>query len=452
MKTRTQRTQQLTPLDTRDVRTCFAIMPFNIKTDASRGDTLNFDTKVYDNIIEPAVKMAQDEGRLPISVTRADKVLRAGSIHERMIQLIADADVAIVDLTTANPNVFYELGVRHALRDRVTVLIRRRGTKSSFNIAGLATIDYDEKRPDAARQTIAAFIRNGLLSGAKDSLVYGMLPDLRVETRRAPTIASDVEEYDMPGSPGKRLGIVMGELRHVNLTATLRTQPIDVWVNSENVNMSMARPYESNISATIRYLGARKDETGAIIDDVVADELKKKMNRRQVVNPGEVVVTDAGRLTETHQVKQIFHAASVYGVVGYGFQPIAGIEQCVTNALARMDFEPTKGVKRTAGHNRAKAHLESILFPLLGSGTARADLIASARKQVGAAVRYLRSRAEFTRVTRVYFLAPTAVHCAALRVTFAEQGLVRTDRTASRERKPPVRKRRKTSGARSTKR
>ena len=448
MKTPTKKSRPA-PMDTRDERTCFAIMPFNVKTDPAKGDTLDFDTEVYDNVIEPAVTMAQEEGGLQISVTRADKVLRAGSIHERMIQFIAEADVAIVDITTANPNVFYELGVRHALRDRVTVLIRRRGTKNPFNIAGLAAIDYDEERPLGARRTIAAFIRNGLLSGARDSLVYGILPDLRVETRRAPVIASDVEEYDVPGAHGKRLGIVMGDLRNVNLTATLRTNAIDVWVNSENVNMSMSRPYEGTISATIRYLGAHRDETGAIVDDVIANELEQKMRGRQIVNPGEVVVTGAGRLSETHQVKKIFHAASVYGVVGLGFHPIAGIEQCVTNALARMDFDPQKRVQRKAGHNEPKANLGSILFPLLGSGTARADLIQSARKQVAAALRYLKSRAEFTRVTRVYFLAPTAVHCAALRVTFAELGLAPMGGTSHRRRTPPARARRKAARPRS---
>jgi hypothetical protein len=438
-----------TPLDTQDQRTCFAIMPFSVKPDAARGDTLDFDTDVYDKIIEPAVDLAQDEGGLKITVTRADKVLRAGSIHERMIQFIAESDVAIVDITTANPNVFYELGVRHALRDRVTVLIRRRGTKNPFNIAGLAAIDYDEKRPLGARRTIAAFIRNGLLSGSRDSLVYGMLPELRVETRRPPVIASDVEEYEHPGLRGKRIGMVMGDLRNANLTAALRTNPIDVWVNSENVNMSMARPYEGSISATIRYLGARKDETGAIVDDIIANELKRKMRGRQIVNPAEVVATGAGRLSETHQVKQIFHAAAVYGVVGFGFHPIVGVEQCVTNALVRMDFDPTKSVHRTGGHNAPDASLGSILFPLFGSGTARAELIQSARKQVDAAVRYLKSRAEFTRVSRVFFLALTAVHCAALRVTFAEQGLTRVRGTSRRQQTPAARKTAKTSRARS---
>ena len=251
-------------------------MPFNIKTDPARGDTLNFDTKVYHNIIEPAVKMAQDEGGLQITVTRADKVLRAGSIHERMIQFIADADVAIVDLTAANPNVFYELGVRHALRDRVTVLIRRRGTKSPFNIAGLADgrLRREEAAPGAADDRRVYPERVALRRQGQSGLRHAARTARRSTT--GSTIASDVEEYEIPGLRGKQLGIVMGDLRHVNLTATLRTKPIEVWVNSENLNMSMSRPYEGSISATIRYLGARRDETGAIIDDVIANELRRR--------------------------------------------------------------------------------------------------------------------------------------------------------------------------------
>jgi len=411
--------EKTAPLASQDVRTCFAIMPFSVKADPARGDRLNFDSKVYDGIIEPAVKMVADGG-VQLQVIRADKIPRAGSIHERMIQLIADADVAVVDITLGNANVFYELGVRHALRDRVTVLIRRHGTNNPFNIAGLVSIEYDEKKPLAAQKAIAAFIRNGLQSSARDSLVYSIIPDLKVERPLRPITESGLEEYQVPGEPGKRIGIVTGNLRHTNLNARLRREPIDVWVNSENINMAMARPYEGNISGLIRYLGARRDETGTIIKDVIADELMKKMRGRQVVNPGEIVATDAGRLHETHEVKQIFHAASVYGVVGSGFHSIAGVEQCVTNALARMDFDPTKKIHRTKGRNVPKKGVESILFPLLGSGTARADIIQSARRQLSLAVSYLQSRAEFTRVKRVYFLAPTEVHRAALRVALAE--------------------------------
>ena len=106
-------------------------------------------------------------------------------------------------------------------------------------------------------------------------------------------------------------------------------------------------------------------------------------------------------------MKRILHAAAVYGVVGFGFRPIENVEQCITNALAYIDF----------GENKK---LTSFLFPLLGTGTARSDLIPNTRKQVQAAVSYLRSRAAFTQIERVYFLGRTKVERSALRVVFAE--------------------------------
>ena len=114
-----------------------------------------------------------------------------------------------------------------------------------------------------------------------------------------------------------------------------------------------------------------------------------------------------------------------------------------------MDFDPTKKIHRTKGRNVAKEGVESILFPLLGSGTARADIIQSACRQLSSAVGYLRSRAEFTRVKRVYFLAPTEVHRAALRVALAELKITErigaapaaaVDKTLPRPRRRPRRR------------
>jgi O-acetyl-ADP-ribose deacetylase (regulator of RNase III) len=167
----------------------------------------------------------------------------------------------------------------------------------------------------------------------------------------------------------------------------------------------------------IRFLGAKKDKTGTIVDDVIANELARLMKGRQVVNPGQIVATSSGELATSHKVKQIFHAAAVYGVVGAGFRPIENVEQCVTNALAYIDFERLSDAGRTASTD---AEAESILLPVLGTGNARADIITNARKQVDAALSYLRSRAEFTRIKRVYFLAGNKVQRSALRVVFAE--------------------------------
>ena len=150
------------------------------------------------------------------------------------------------------------------------------------------------------------------------------------------------------------------------------------------------------------------------------------MQGRQLVNPGEVVSTSAGALEDTHHVKRIYHAASVYGVVGEGFHGITPVEQCITNALARVDWE-VRGLVETQDKKAApgKQAAESILFPLLSAGTARADAIQSARRQLATAIDYLRSRAEFTNVKRVYFIAGDETVLAALRVALAELGVIR---------------------------
>jgi O-acetyl-ADP-ribose deacetylase (regulator of RNase III) len=406
-----------------EARLCFVIMPFNRKSDLARGDRVDFD-RVYRRLIKPAVESLEKRG-IAIRCLRSDEVQQAGLIQERMLRYIYEADVAVVDLTTANPNVYYELGVRHALRDRVTVLLRRRKTQIPFNIAGMTTIEYDLDPAAMARAKldIAAFVQNGLFSGARDSLVHTVLRGLKVERGAAMIAEGEVETFAVPESGGRTIGIVSGNLRNVNMFGELVEHPIDVWVNSENINMQMARPYERSVSAMIRYLGAEHDRSSAIVRDLVADELAAAMAGRQVVNPGEVVATGAGRLQRSHRVKRIYHVASVYGVVGTGFHSIATPEQCITNALARLDWEAHEGAEPAAGGAEATPglELESILFPLLGGGTARADQLSAARKLVEAAIAYLRSRAQWTRVRRVFFLAPDELTRDCLRVAIAEQ-------------------------------
>ena len=163
-------------------KTCFVIMPFGEKPDGRV--RIDFD-QIYACIIKPAVE------DLGIECVRCDEIERAGSIHRKMIEHIFDDDVAIVDLTTLNANVFYERGVRHALRQNVTVLLRRRGTPPVFNISGLNTIEYDPAEQagiDEAKARIGRYIVEGLKSTRSDSLVHDQLPGLRIthQSRRLP--------------------------------------------------------------------------------------------------------------------------------------------------------------------------------------------------------------------------------------------------------------------------
>ena len=113
---------------------CFVLMPFGVKKDAL-GRPTNFDS-VYRQVIAPAVSKA---GLDPI---RADEERVGGTIHKPMFERLMICPYAVADITGANPNVFYELGIRHAKRPRSTVVIFSQGTVLPFDIAMLRGIPY----------------------------------------------------------------------------------------------------------------------------------------------------------------------------------------------------------------------------------------------------------------------------------------------------------------------
>lgn len=115
---------------------CFVLMPFGAKPDAS-GGVVDFDT-IYTEVIAPAVTAAALE---PL---RADEERDGGLIHKPMFERLALCSFAVADLTLANANVFYELGVRHAVRPHTTVLLfARGGPRLPFDVSPLRAVPYD---------------------------------------------------------------------------------------------------------------------------------------------------------------------------------------------------------------------------------------------------------------------------------------------------------------------
>ncbi len=113
---------------------CFVLMPFGEKTDAS-GMKINFDA-IYDELIHPAIEQV---GLEPI---RADEEKAGGMIHKPMFERLILCEYAVADLTTANANVFYELGVRHAVRSYKTVLIFNDKMQLPFDLNMLRALPY----------------------------------------------------------------------------------------------------------------------------------------------------------------------------------------------------------------------------------------------------------------------------------------------------------------------
>jgi len=92
--------------------------------------------EVFDRAIKPACE------RTGFTCLRADYPLKAGSIIEHTIDLIFEADVVIANLSRLNTNVFYELGVAHALEKR-TVMICEEGIALPFNVTTYRVIFYE---------------------------------------------------------------------------------------------------------------------------------------------------------------------------------------------------------------------------------------------------------------------------------------------------------------------
>jgi len=112
---------------------CFIIMPFGTKS--VDGRAINFD-QVWQQILEPAIQIA---GMKPL---RADEEHVGGIIHKPMFERLLLCEYAICDLTFANANVFYELGVRHAARPATTTLVMANDVRLPFDVAMLRAMPY----------------------------------------------------------------------------------------------------------------------------------------------------------------------------------------------------------------------------------------------------------------------------------------------------------------------
>ena len=122
----------------------FIVMPFG-KKKAADGPEIDFD-RVYAELIRPAVEAAD------LIAHRADAERRAGSIHADMFQELLLAELVVADLTIDNPNVWYELGVRDALRASGSVMLYALRDRLPFDVAGQRMQRYTlaDGAPDAA--------------------------------------------------------------------------------------------------------------------------------------------------------------------------------------------------------------------------------------------------------------------------------------------------------------
>ncbi|MFF7894856.1 hypothetical protein ACFZDI_23745 [Streptomyces sp. NPDC007907] len=155
-------------------KNCFVIMPIRKPGTPEH----EYFRTLRDVVIDPVIR------NLGFTVTRADDIAKGGAIVSGIVQHLAHADLVIADLTDLNPNVFYELGVRHALRGKGTVMmVDTTRSEVPFDLKPYRMIEFgpDLKGIEKLRELLDRFARAVIEESAdtgKDSPVHDGLPSL----------------------------------------------------------------------------------------------------------------------------------------------------------------------------------------------------------------------------------------------------------------------------------
>ena len=153
-------------------RICFVISPIGDPESEARKRS----DQVFKHVLAPAVL------ELGYRAIRADHISEPGMITSQVIQHIVDDPLVIADLTDRNPNVFYELAIRHAIRKPLVQIIRR-GDAIPFDVAGTRTIHVDHRDLDsveAARIEIKAQVKSLEIDSTKLETPISVALDLQV--------------------------------------------------------------------------------------------------------------------------------------------------------------------------------------------------------------------------------------------------------------------------------
>lgn len=153
----------------------FIIRPFGKKKDG-KGNEIDFD-KVANELISPALAAVGAEGRETLDI------VQSGNIRVDMFRRLLTADLVVADLSIHNANVFYELGIRHALRDHGTLMLRCDADAFPFDLQTDRYFTYDKNDPKTSLpgliQSLQAIKDEAAKNyTAKDSPVFASLPNL----------------------------------------------------------------------------------------------------------------------------------------------------------------------------------------------------------------------------------------------------------------------------------
>ena len=181
---------------------CFVIMGFGEKTDFQSNPqrVLNLN-RTYEDIIKPVVEEAGH------ACVRADEIIHSTVIDKPMYDNLLSADLVIADLSTANVNAVYELGVRHALRPQRTIVLAENNFSFPFDLNHLSILKYEHLGKEIGftevmrvREALKDKITMLMGSQEVDSPVFLFIPALQAASLSKATVMAAAAAPPAPSS------------------------------------------------------------------------------------------------------------------------------------------------------------------------------------------------------------------------------------------------------------
>lgn len=200
----------------------------------------------------------------------------SGSVHEAMFNAIFSADALIADLTGANANVFFELGMRFSLRRSVTVLTSQ-DEKVPFDLLGMRLVRYANGPDEDALREIADFVCAGLDnpdhvdSPIISKLDLHVLPRQHWERVAGVRIRSLLEKALDPSCGARqRLELVTQAVKDDPFSHEARLAQVKVYRQRQDYSSGLEA-----VDEALRFFGASWEllrERGLILDKMEGDE------------------------------------------------------------------------------------------------------------------------------------------------------------------------------------
>ena len=238
----------------KDKGMCFVIMPISDPDNYAKG---HFES-VYKDIFAPAINKA---GYTP---HRVDEDVSSGLIQAKIIENLINAPMVICDLSTRNPNVLFELGIRQAY-DKPVVLVQEIGTDRIFDINGISCIDYDPSLFYRSVLDMQEKIANAIQETEKNPKYNSLVTALSIYTANYQNKDFDVGELDAMrwNSIMNQLSDIKTELGKIGLASFEGEKSRSIltrkrWLTSNEID-EMAKKDYTNRDEAMRDLQQLKD-------------------------------------------------------------------------------------------------------------------------------------------------------------------------------------------------